>query len=90
MKGASLIFHLRMRRGLMLKLILKSIRQENINKLVFAHINIHSLRNRFELLVDQVKGNIDVLMISETKTDDSFPLGDFLIGGFSKPYRGIF
>ena len=87
MKGASLISHLRMRRGLMLKLILKSIRQENINKLVFAHINIHSLRNRFELLVDQVKGNIDVLMISETKTDDSFPLGDFLIGGFSKTYR---
>ena len=26
-------------------------------------------------------------MISETKIDDSFPLGNFLIGGFSKPYR---
>ena len=26
-------------------------------------------------------------MISETKIDDSFPLGDFLIGGFSKHYR---
>ena len=26
-------------------------------------------------------------MISETKIDDSFPLGKFLIGGFSKPYR---
>ena len=26
-------------------------------------------------------------MISETKIDDSFPLGIFLIGGFSKPYR---
>ena len=25
-------------------------------------------------------------MISETKIDDSFPLGNFLIGGFSKPY----
>ena len=65
---------------------MKSIRQENTNKLVFAHININSLRNKFELLVDQVKGNIDVLMISETKIDDSFPLGNFLIGGFSKPY----
>ena len=65
---------------------MKSIRQENTNKLVFAHININSLRNKFELLVDQVKGYIDVLMISETKIDDSFPLGNFLIGGFSKPY----
>ena len=61
--------------------------RENANKLVFALININSLRNKFELLVDQVKGNIDVLMISETKIDDSFPLGNFLIGGFSKPYR---
>ena len=69
------------------KFILKSIRQENTNKLVFAHININSLRNKFELLVDQVKGNIDVLMISEIKTDDSFPLVNFLIGSFSKPYR---
>ena len=52
---------------------MKSIRHENTNKLVFAHININSLRNKFELFVDQVKGNIDVLMISETKFDDSFP-----------------
>ena len=66
---------------------MKSIRQDDTNKLVFAHININSLRNKFELLVDQVKGNIDVLMISETKIDDSFPLGNFLIGGFGKPYR---
>ena len=69
------------------KFILKSIRQENTNKLVFAHININSLRNKFELLVDQVKGNIDVLMISETKIDDSSPLGNFLTCRFSKPYR---
>ena len=26
-------------------------------------------------------------MISEIKIDDSFPLGNFQIGGFSKPYR---
>ena len=63
------------------------MRRENANKLVFAHININALRNKFELLVDQVKGNINVLMISETKIDDSFSLGNFLIDGFSKPYR---
>ena len=51
--------------------------------LFFVHININSLINKIELVVDQVKGNIDVLMISETKIDDSFPPGDFLIGGFS-------
>ena len=58
------------------KTILKSLRRENTNKLVFADININSLRNKFELLVDQVKGNIDDLMISETKIDVSFSLGN--------------
>ena len=79
MKSASLIFHLRIRRGLRIdcKSILKSIRRENTNKLVFAHIN--SLRNKFELLVNQVKGNIDVLMISETEIDVSFHLWNFLM-----------
>ena len=59
------------------KTILKSIRQENTNTVVFAHININSLRNKFELLADQVKVNIDVLMISETKLMIVFPLGTF-------------
>ena len=69
------------------KNILKSMCRKNANKLVFAHININSFRNKLELLIDQVKRNIDVLMISETKIDDSFLLGNFQIGGFSKLYR---
>ena len=32
-------------------------------------------------------GNIDVLMISETKIDDSFLLGNFLVDVFSKTHR---
>ena len=35
-----------------------------------------------------VKINInDVLMISETKIDDSFPIGVFVIDGYSTSYR---
>ena len=45
------------------------------------------MRNKFESLSTQVKGNIDVLMVSETKIDDSFPVGNFVIDGFSTPYR---
>ena len=66
---------------------LKNIRSDNINTLIFAHLNINSIRNKFEFLADQVKGKIDVLMISETKIDESFPQGNFLIDGFSSPYR---
>ena len=39
------------------------------------------------MLSDQIKGNIDILFVSETKIDDSFLNGNFLIDGFSTPYR---
>ena len=56
---------------------LKSIRIRNLNKIVIGHLNINSLRNKFDFLVTQVKGYIDILMISETKLDESFPIGQF-------------
>ena len=31
--------------------------------------------------------NIDILLISETKLDDTFPDGQFFIDGFHGPYR---
>ena len=34
-----------------------------------------------------VKNNIDFLMISETKLEDSFPTAQFLLDGYSAPYR---
>ena len=34
-----------------------------------------------------VKGNIDNLMISEIKQDVSFPSSQFLINGYTSPYR---
>lgn len=53
--------------------IFKPIHTESPNKVVLAHLHINSIRNRWKLLVDQIKGNVDVLKISETKIDDSFP-----------------
>ena len=44
-------------------------------------------RNKFELLSDIIKNNIDVLMISETNLDSSSPNGQFQIHDYSEPYR---
>ena len=38
-----------------------------------AYININSLRNKFDMLRNSVSQHIDILMISETKLDDTFP-----------------
>ena len=39
------------------------------------------------MLFSQVKGNADVIMISETKLDDTFPVDQFVLEGCSKPFR---
>ena len=66
---------------------LKALRLKNVNKLILAHLNINSLRNKFQFLISLIKDNIDVLMISETKLDGSFPTSQFMINGFSAPFR---
>ena len=35
----------------------------------------------------QVEGNAGVVMISETKLDDTFPADQFVFEGFRKPFR---
>ena len=66
---------------------LKSLRIRNLNKIVVDHLNINSIRNKFDFLAHQVKGNIDILMISETKLDESFPSSQFSLDGYSVPFR---
>ena len=66
---------------------LKYIRKDNLNKIIIAHLNINSIRYKFEHLVEQIKGNVDLLMISETKLNDTFPNDQFVIEGFYAPFR---
>ena len=64
---------------------LKALRLKNVNKLITACLNINSLRKKFEFLIS--KDNIDVLVISETKLDERFPTNQFILKGFSAPFR---
>ena len=67
--------------------ILDNLRVKNMNRIIFAHLNINSIRNKFDMLSDLIRGKIDILLISETKLDETFPSSQFLIPGFSIPYR---
>ena len=66
---------------------LKSVRLKNLNKIIVGHLNINSIRNKFDFLAPQVQGIIDILMISETKLDESFPPVQFLLDGYCDPFR---
>ena len=66
---------------------LTALRKKNLNKLIISHLNVNSLRNKLEFLKEQIQDNTDILMISETKIDASFPIGQFLLNSYSTPIR---
>ena len=45
------------------------------------------MKNKLEFLKEQIQYNVDILMISETKTDANFLMGRFLLNGYSTPFR---
>ena len=60
---------------------------KNINRLIFGQININSIRNKINELKLLIISNLDILVVIETKLDDTFPLDQFAIDGFGPPYR---
>ena len=66
--------------------ILKKMKLTNANKIIIGHLNINSIRNKIEDLKYLIAENIDILLISETKLNNTFPESQFLISGFQPPY----
>ena len=66
---------------------MKDIRQNNINRPILGQLNINSIRNEFSFLATQIGNNLDIVLISETKLDDTFPTAQFLLDRFRKPSR---
>ena len=56
---------------------LNKIRKKNSGRIIIDHLNINSLRNKFEMLKEVIRNKIDILLISETKLDDAFLLSQF-------------
>ena len=66
---------------------LHQVRINNPSRIIFGQININSTRNKFAQLIYIVSNEIDILMVSETKLDDTFPTLQFLIQSYSTPFR---
>ena len=66
---------------------LRSYRVRHVGKLIFATLNINSIRYKFDELKSLITDNIDILVVTETKLDESFPTAQFFIEGYSAPYR---
>ena len=66
---------------------LKNLHVKYYNKTIMRHLNINSIRNRSELLSLLIGDKIDILMITETKLNETFPTNQFFIQGYSIVYR---
>ena len=69
------------------RLVLSELRSKNLDRPIIASININFLENKFQPLVSLIKDNIDILLVSETKLDDTYPKDQFSIEGYSEPIR---
>ena len=59
--------------------------KKNPNRIIIAHLNINSIRNKSEMLKEVLGNKIVILLKSETKLEDTFPLNQFIIEGFTPP-----
>ena len=55
--------------------------------MVIAHLNINSIRTKFDTLSFMIENNTETLLISATKLGDSFPSDQFKICKFCMPDR---
>ena len=61
-------------------------RIDNVLNIIIGHLNINSKKNKFVLLENIIKA-FDIFLISESKSDYTFPLNQFYIAGFKQIRR---
>ena len=65
---------------------LNEIRKKNPNRIIIIYLNVNSIRNKLEMLEEVVGNKTDILLIFETKLDDTFPLNQFILERCTPPY----
>ena len=62
---------------------LHAARQKNEKDLLLCHLNINSIQNKFEELIDIMKkSRVQIMAVSESKIDGSYPDSQFLVPGY--------
>ena len=67
--------------------VLSNIRTKFAKKVIIGHLNINSIANKIDALSLIIKDKLDIIVIGETKLDDTFPDNHLVISGSKKHYR---
>ena len=62
----------------------KTLCFSNVDRIIVSHINVNSIRNKFDALMTGIQNKVDILLIFETKLGS---LRQFSFEGFTLPYR---
>ena len=49
------------------------MKESSSKKLTIGHLNLNSIKNKFEFLEYVISEKLDIILLSERKLDDSFP-----------------
>lgn len=55
-------------------IIIRNIRKaikRNLKRIILGHLTINLIRNKFDLTIGQIKDNVDIMVIPESKLDES-------------------
>lgn len=63
------------------------MQESSASKLIVGHLNIDSIRNKFEFFEDVINRNLDIVLLLETKLNDSFPSAVINFKRYGVPYR---
>ena len=68
------------------------LRLSNLHKIMLGHLNVNSLRSKFESVGDIIEGAFDIFFWSKNKIDESFPDKQFSLNNFKifQKYRNRF
>ena len=55
--------------------------------MIFSYLDINSIWNKMDSLLEAVMKNVYILAIGETKIDGSFPTAQFHLVGYHSTYR---
>ena len=69
------------------KSVLKRLRSNHPQQIIIGHLNINSIRNKFDIMKTMLMHDLDIFMVTETKLDDSFQVSQFNVEGSSTPFR---
>ena len=68
-------------------LLLCKQKENNHNRLFFSTLNVNSIPNELDDIRITISDFVDILVITESKLDRSFPDSQVFINRFSKPVR---